>query len=374
MVGNLTDELIDNQLLLGRHWRLKSVCLLLFLLILFPIGLNLDKFRMFIGFYWIAIGQPNPSYCCYYWNDIAYQTSDWLMERLQVYSHIHIANMRFRLFQPVLYTVFRSPIAMYSVQVALGVGYLYMVLDEAYKLLKDRQLALLFAGSFVGIYAGAAFILDVMGFGDAFAFTFMMGAIYFRNPLLIGLCVFLASWVDERAVFNVTLIIAYHLLAPYKIDRPTSLATLTSLRPSKQVIAAFVGCLAYMAIRIYFIYKFDLSSPIGGESVFFSVFSALKTAGFRLWSGYEGFWLLIVAMLFLLWQRQKFLLLCVIGVLTGITTFTVLMQGDYVRTIAYGFPILFIALALVSQEISRRDLFWMLTAVIIISLLYPSPY
>ncbi|MBO0950174.1 hypothetical protein [Fibrella forsythiae] len=329
---------------------------------------------MFIGFYWIAIGQPNPDYCCYYWADIAYQTTDWLMERLQVYSHFHIASMRFRLFQPVLYTVFRSPLAMYSVQVVLGIGYLYMVLGEAYKLLKDRQLALLFAAGFVGLYAGAAFILDVSGFGDAFAFTFMMGAIYFRNPLLIGLCVFLASWVDERAVFNVTLILAYHLLAPYKTERPISLTTLTDLRLNKQVIAALVGCSTYLAIRLYFIYRFNLSSPTGGESVFFAVFGAIKTAGFRLWSGYEGFWLLILAMLFLLWQRQKYLLLLIVGGLTGVTTFTVLMQGDYIRTIAYGFPILFIALALVSREISQRDLFWMLTAIIITTLLYPSPY
>lgn len=374
MLTSVSAELVDHKLFLGRYWKAKSVFLLIALLLFFNVVMNLDKFRMFIGFYWIVIGQPNPKYCCYYWADIAYQTTDWLMERLQVYSQFHIASMRFRLLPPLLYTVFSSPLALYSLQVALGIGYVYMVLDEAYSILKDRLMAFLFAAAFMGLYEGAAFILDVSGFCDPFAFTLMMGALYFRSPFLIGLCVFLASWVDERAVFNVTLILTYHLLAPYKKDQLASFNSLAAFRPTRQMMAVVTGILFYLAIRLYLIYRFDLSSPTGGDTVFFNVFNAFKTVGFRFWAGYEGFWLLLLAMLFLLWQRRQYRLLVILAGLTTITTFTLLMQGDYIRTIAYGFPLLFIALTVVSKELNRRDLLWILTAMAFISLLYPIPY
>jgi hypothetical protein len=214
----------------------------------------------------------------------------------------------------------------------------------------------------------------VSGFGDPFAFAFMMAAMYFRKPLLVCLFVFLASWVDERAVFNVTLIITYHLLAAYSTDGPIRFDTLAAFRPNRQMLAAVAGCSAYLLIRLYLIYKFNLTSPTGGESIFFNLFNAFKTVGFRVWSGYEGFWLLLVVMLFLVWQRRQYLLLFLLSGLTFVTTFTVLMQGDYIRTLSYGFPLVFIALVVVSKELNRRDLIWLLTAIVFTSLLYPIPY
>ena len=375
MSATATDGLATPKLFLGRYWQAKGVLLLLVLLIVFSIGMNLDKFRMFIGFYKILTGHPDPDYCCYYWNDIAYQTTDWLMEKLQVFSYSHIASMRFRLFQPVLYTVFSSPLALYTVQVIMGIGYLYMVLDLAYQLLHDRVMAFLFAAGFVGLYAGTAFIIDVAGFGDAFGYTMLMAALYFRNPFLIGLAIFLGGWVDERAIVNVPLVMTYHLLAPYRTNRPANFDSFGDFRPTKQVLGALVGCLVYLTIRLYLIQRYQLSSPTGGYSVFFLVPTAIKTIGVRFWAGFEGFWLLFAAMLLLLWQNRQYWLFCILGGLTFITVFTVLMQGDYTRTISYGFPILFIALVVVSERMSRRDLFWVLVGIVITStLLFPVLY
>lgn len=375
MITTATSQPFGSESFLGRYWKAKAVFLLLCLILVFTIGMNLDKFRMFIGFYKILIGQPDPAYCCYYWANIEYQTTDWLMQKLQVWSHIHTASMRFRLVPPALYTVFNSALALYTVQVLLGIAYLYMVLDEAYRILKNRLMAFLFAAGFAGLYAGAAFILDVSGFCDAFAFTFMMGAIYFRNPLPIFLCVFLAAWVDERAVFNLTLVVTYHLLAPYRKDLPVSFNTLASFRPTKQIWAIIAGCLAYLAIRFFLIYRYDLSSPTGGDTVFFNVFNAFKTIGFRFWSGFEGFWLLLSAMLLLVWKQRQYLLFWLLAGLTCVTTFTLLMQGDYIRTISFGFPLLFIALVITNKGLNRRDLFWILAAIVLTStLLYPVPY
>ncbi len=92
----------------------------------------------------VSGGQVNPLLCCYYWSDITYQSTDILMQRLQVWETMHQANMRFGVLLPAFWLVFHSALAIYVLQVVLGVGQLYMTLQIIYGLTQDRLQAFYF--------------------------------------------------------------------------------------------------------------------------------------------------------------------------------------------------------------------------------------
>ena len=375
----LATEIATNQLdsdtFLGRYWKAKTAGILTVICLITNIGLYLDKYPLFRSFYLVMTGRPDPYNAAIYWDAVRYQSADWLMEKLVVYPHYHVASMRFRLFLPVLYKLTHSFLFMYIIQVAVGMVVIYMATEVAYRTLKNRKLAFVFALGFVGIYAGAGFLLDMAAFGDSFAYAFMMGAIYFRKPLPIFLCVFLACWTDERAIFNMSLVILYHLLAPYREGQLTRTASVSDLWPTKQMTAILVAVVVHVAMRLWLMQHYHLTTPTGGNHVFFHVRTAMKTVGFRFWGGFEGFWLLLAAMLLVFWQRRRFWFVQLIALLTVITAFTCLLQADYVRTAAYGFPLLFVALIFTKEEVSQRDLFWILCGVALLStFIYPEYY
>lgn len=255
--------------------------------------------------------------------------------------------------------LFNSSLAIYCFQLALGIAQLYMVTRLVYTITKDRLQAFYFTVGFAGLFSGAAFYLDLYGFGDAFAYTFMTAALFFRKPSLIFLSVFLAALVDERALLNTSYIVLFHWIIANQHDARSLIDRWPPIPP--QVWAVVTSGFVYLAIRFYLTIHFQLKTPYGGPSPFFYVREASKFFGIRLWTGFESFWILIMLMLFSLYQRRytspnAYRLLVILSFLLGITVLTFLLQGDHTRTAAYAFPILFISMIILPQELSQQEL------------------
>ncbi len=208
---NAIGQHLEKTILKGPSWIFQSLLVILFFAICVNFGYDLKRWAYIKNFVtMVSGGHINPQLCCYYWSDIAYQTTDMLMQRLQVWDYVHQANMRFRPILPSLWMLFHSAIAIYCLQILLGVGQLYMTIRIIYRITQDRLQAFYFTLGFAGLYSGAAFYLDFYGFGDALAYAFMTAALFFRRPFLICLSVLLASFVDERALLNSSFIILFH--------------------------------------------------------------------------------------------------------------------------------------------------------------------
>ncbi|WP_234736823.1 hypothetical protein [Tellurirhabdus bombi] len=370
---NRLNQYWEKTILSGPYWLLKAVAVIVLVSIFFSLGQDLRRVAYLKNLFDLIAGHPNPQLCCYYWSDIAYQVTDMLMQKLTGWDTVHQANMRFRPVLPILWATFKSIPVVYGLQVALGIAQIYMVCQIVYELVEDRVQAFYFTLGFGGIYTGVAFFLDFYGFGDALAYAFMTAALYFHRPLLIFLALFLACWVDERALVNAAFIVLYHWLAPYKNKEKPLVFHFRQITP--QAIAVLVGGAAYLAIRIYLTSRYQLKTPFGGPSLFFHVKEGIKTFGIRFWSGFESFWLLVFAMLGLLYYRRNYLLLSLVGAFVMLTTFTILMQGDFTRTQAYGFPIFFIAIAVLKQELEPSELrVSLLTVALIASVFSPLIY
>lgn len=365
---------LERTILAGSSWKLKALLFIIPLSILLNLGLDLRHWVFVKNFIDLVNGHPNPSLCCYFWSDVAYQTTDLFMKKLQVWDTVHQANMRLRLLLPLLWMVFHSALPIYLLQVALGIVQLYMVLGIIHAITQDRVQALYFTWGFSGLYAGAAYYLDFYGYGDALGYAFMTSAIFFRRPVLIGLAIFLAGWVDERSLFNAAFIIIYHWLAPYQSGDRT-LTRHALVRPTAQALAAVAGGVVYMAVRLYLIHHYQVKSSIGGPTLFFHVREAAKSIGQRVWSGFESFWLLIVGGLGSMLFRNEYIPFAVISVLLATTTFTVLLAGDFTRTITYGFPIIFVAFSLLRREFESSQMRLILLSIsILASIFFPIIY
>ena len=365
---------LERTILAGSSWRIKALLFIIPLSVLLNIGLDLKHWVFIKNFIDLVNGHPNPSLCCYFWSDVAYQTTDLFMKKLQVWDTVHQANMRLRLLLPLLWMVFHSALPIYLVQVGLGIAQMYMVLSIIYAVTQDRLQAFYFTWGFSGLYAGAAYYLDLYAYGDALGYAFMISALFFRRPLLIGLAIFLAGWVDERSLFNAAFIIIYHWLAPYQSGGRT--LTMRPLsRPTAQALAVVAGGVVYMAVRFYLAYHYQIKQSIGGPTLFFHVRDAAKNIGQRLWSGFESFWLLIVGGLGSMLYRNEYIPFVVISVLLAITTFTVLMAGDFTRTVSYGFPVIFIAFALLRREFEPSQMRLILLSIsLLASVFFPILY
>lgn len=354
-INILLAQYVEKTVLKGRYWEFKALIIIVVCAISVNFGFDLKRWAYIKNFITLLDGQPlNPKLCCYYWSDIAYQTTDLLMQRLQVWDTVHQANMRFRVFLPVLWMLFHSAVSIYLLQIALGLGQLYMTLRIVYSITQDRVLAFYFTFGLAGLFSGAAFYLDLYGFGDAFAYIFMTSSLYFRKPFLIFVSVFLAALVDERALLNTSFIILFCWLSTNHFDsKKLSFKTFVL---NSSVLSILTGSFTYIAIRMYLTAHFQLKTPYGGPSPFFYVQEALKFFGIRLWTGFESFWILIVMMIAVLYYRRIYHLLGLITVLLGITIFTFLLQGDHTRTAAYAFPLLFVALAIIRSEFNQEEL------------------
>ncbi len=80
-------------------------------------------------------------------------------------------------------------------------------------------------------------------------------------------------------------------------------------------------------------------------------------------------------MVFLLYYRRSYLLFATVLLLTCVTIFTFLLQGDHTRTAAYGFPLFFSSMVIVKQELRHEELQATLLIISLIStILFPIVY
>ncbi|UHG90680.1 hypothetical protein [Spirosoma oryzicola] len=360
---------LERTLLTGSAWTVKALLLLLLGSVFFNVGFDLKHFVYLKNFFALVNGHPDPKLCCYFWTDVEYQTTDWFMQKLQIWDTVHQANMRLRLFLPVLWSFFHSILAIYLLQVALGIAQMYMILRLVYRHTQDRLQAFYFTAGFSGLYAGAAYYLDVYAYGDAFGYAFLIAALFFRRPFFIASAIFLAAWVDERTLFNASYIVLYHWLALYRPDREQPILFRVK-KPTPQALAVIAGGVVYMAVRVYLSKHYHIAMSIGGPSLFFHVREAIRSFGIRLYSGFESFWLLIVSMIGTLIYYKKYILLAMILPLLAVTTFTMLMAGDFTRTISYGFPIIFLSFSICRQVYENDHMRLLLLSISLLATLF----
>lgn len=90
LIINAVDQYLERTILKGNSWIAKALIVIVFLAICINFGFDLKRWAYIKNFAVLSSGgTANPQLCCYYWSDIAYQTTDLLMQRLQVWDVVH---------------------------------------------------------------------------------------------------------------------------------------------------------------------------------------------------------------------------------------------------------------------------------------------
>ena len=287
----------------------------------------------------------------------------------RVYEEPASNNRVFRLTLPVIVKIFHVrhvSIFVYGLQLLLGI-LLYLLLTRfLFNILNDKLSTMLAVIAFACIYFGSSFFIENSGYGDFYTFFFLFLSIYFRNPILIFLAMFTATWCDERALVAGSLIFTYWWIAEkIKEDK------LISFVPNRQMLAIIAAEIAYISLRYYLMTYQGMEGTYKKGEFTEQLFASLSSFGFKFIWILEGFWLvMLLAFLILYLKKDYFKLLIVFGgtiamIISGFTTYDSTRSGSFV------FPMIFLGLIAVKTKLTEKEMRIFMFVVALLCFLHP---
>ena len=287
----------------------------------------------------------------------------------RVYVEPASNNRVFRLTLPVIVKIFHVrhvSIFVYGLQLLLGI-LLYLLLTRfLFNILNDKLSTMLAVIAFACIYFGSSFFIENSGYGDFYTFFFLFLSIYFRNPILIFLAMFTATWCDERALVAGSLIFTYWWIAEkIKEDK------LISFVPNRQMLAIIAAEIAYISLRYYLMTYQGMEGTYKKGEFTEQLFASLSSFGFKFIWILEGFWLvMLLAFLILYLKKDYFKLLIVFGgtiamIISGFTTYDSTRSGSFV------FPMIFLGLIAVKTKLTEKEMRIFMFVVALLCFLHP---
>ncbi len=288
----------------------------------------------------------------------------------RVYKEPASNNRVFRLTLPVIVKILHIKhvsFFIYGLQLLLGI-LLYLLLTRfLFQILQDKMATMLAVVALACIYFGTSFFVEYGGYGDFYTFFFLFLSIYFRNPFLVFLAMFAATWCDERAVVAGALVFAYWWIAEkIKDDKPISFI------PNAQMLAIVAAEISYVVLRFLYLEKqLGMSGTYKAGEFEKQLLASLPSFGFKMIWILEGFWAIMLLAFLILYLKKDYLkLLIVFGgtlgmIVLGFTTFDSTRSGTFV------FPMVFLGIAAVKSKLTEKEMRILLFLVALFCFLHP---
>lgn len=259
-----------------------------------------------------------------------YRHAAHMLEPMAVPPESHEAKMTFRLFFPVLIKLVPlAPAGVLALKFLAGFATIWLFIRACQRWTDDRVLVLLLTLALACTHMPRC-TFDISGKLDTFAFCFLLMPLAFRNAPAAFLGIFLAAWVDERALITSSLVFLGVLFD-------------ADARRWRSLAGILLGWGAYLGLRFYLSQAYQLSTP--SEGVGLPVLKAqLSSAWLSAWGALEGLWLIVLsAFVFWIRDKQTSRALLTAGAL-GLVMLAGLSVMDISRSMAYTFPVVLVAL------------------------------
>lgn len=282
----------------------------------------------------------------------------------------HEANQAFRLTVPIISWILNLNVtSLYILQMVAGLGFVWVVMTLAFGILQNKTLTFYFITGFTAIYAGANFYINYLGHVDAFPFLFMALVVYLRSAGWVLLFSQLAFWCDERAIINSTFI-GLWFLWPF-LSQYFKTKTFDRQLVPTGLYALIVSGVLYIVLRSWVGSNFGLSVGHDAALSLQSLWWSVATFGDKATRGLEGMWFVILAAMIMLIQGGQWLKFSLYAFAMGITVLTMLLVADGTRALSFGFVAFFIALKILYDQISGKEIRYLLLTSTMISLMFP---
>jgi len=302
--------------------------------------------------------------------EVVMQKSQNLTSNLeQLAPGLWLSKKVFRLTIPVLINLmYLNPTIVILFQIAAG--YLTSVFSYklSFRLLKDPVQATFLTAGLAFLYFGRAayFEYDYCWF-DAFSYIFILLAMQNTNAVLVFLFSFMASWNDERGFIALFVVLLFH---QFENLNDSKIYIRDVFKINKRVAAVLGAAVLYVAIRLFLSMQFDMHTPLNGAN--FHVFN--RTYYYFLIGNltfFEGFWLLLMFALILLFYRKDYLRLILLTSSFLIIMVVSFCVSDITRSGAFAVPLVFIAVDYLKQSQSVLTMRKLLFLCLLVSFFIP---
>ena len=279
------------------------------------------------------------------WVFIQNQSQD-LFHPKDIDYDIRRENMIFRWFLPLLSFITGHNIVLILLfQAVLGILFLYKTGKYIYDISRDKIVTAFFILSLSNIFVSVWAFADIHGYGDGFAWFFLLTALLSRNPAIIFLCLQAAFFTDERAVVAGGYLLLWWMVTKAWEQNDFSLKTLVKNAFLGQSTVVWIAWIVYFVIRHYVQITYFPNhhySTIGTPVLFADAHR--NGLGSSIWAAFEGTWLIMFAAALGLYLTKRYLLLLSLIIGFAVLVATGIYVHDIDRALSYGFPFLLISM------------------------------
>ena len=232
---------------------------------------------------------------------------------------------------------------------------------------KDRISAILFSITLALTNLGATSFCEHRGIFDGIAIFLVILSFYFKNHFFIIFTLILAFFTDERTLISTGFLLTYGMLNANK-----GLGVIRRLFNNYN-FSILTALMIYIFIRyqINFAYGLELSE-VNQLKYGWKLLNQINNVPVAIWTGLEGFWIIILLNIILLYKNQNFF-----SGLIFISTiiFLIIMGnsvGDTSRSMLYLFPAVIVGMEQISKKIPNNETRNILVLCLIISFIFPS--
>jgi hypothetical protein len=337
----------------GDWWKLRTLLLVLVLSLL----------RLWPDY--SALQQPGVGES---WHVVQTQSQHPLMDMALLYPGCsHEAKLTFRLTVPLVVRIAHLGQTGILVLFALcGAISLYQVLANSYRLTGSRVTALWLSVAVGCTWPGVLGFHQLLGgFYDAVAICLLLLAMSADAPIIAGLCIFVASWTDERALLGSGMVF---LFAVIRSER-RGIREILAGKP----LAVLLASAAYAATRLCCtaVYSLRTATDCTGSAVFRSHLSA---APLSVWSGLGACWWVVICCIGVLLRQRRYAMTLALLLGLGVVVLPALCVEDMTRSMAYTLPSLLVAAAIIGKSQSNETTERMAITCALVSTLIPTLY
>lgn len=320
--------LVSEGFTLSKNWKLKIMLssVILSLFFAFP------SYDVFLS------GEFNEN-----WNNLFSQI-DHPLRPLNLAASSHGAKLAFRLTVPIIAKLLNlNIVGLFFIQFIALITMFFCVISLSEAITKDRVTSAFISFGFALIFPGNVLVSDLRGIFDSVSYCLVILTMCLNSVFLIFFSTLLAAYADERAFIVTGFIFAWFILKEINLKEEN---TFKPIKINARAAAVFAAWIVYFTLRFALLHFFGLRTTSQGCRQFLAQINGLCIS---IWTGLEGFWIIVAVSLFLLFVFKKYLFLFIYCLLMFISIFVAGSVFDVTRSMGYLIPAIFISLYIIKQ-------------------------
>jgi hypothetical protein len=225
-----------------------------------------------------------------------------------------------------------------------GILFLYRTGRYIYQISANKVLTGLFILALAHIFVSVWIFADIHGYGDGFAYFFLLTALLSNHVVISFLFLQLAFFTDERAVVAGGYVLLWWVVVKAYEKEDFTFPGLVFAASTGHAVVIWVAWLFYFGVRSYVLTTFfpehnysTIGTPLLLEA------AHRNGLGSSIWSVFEGMWLLMGAAMLALFLTERYWLAAALSIGFILLIMTGVYVHDIDRSLSYGFPFILIA-------------------------------